>query len=195
MVSDIALACLKYERLNLPQGRSALRGQGRMENYTSNVVLSARYLYGKELDRMDVAHSSTTSQSFTITIGTGTKIEAVTLNASFSKSISCTMSGPPNGTKLGNGVLATHNVAFGVIYGTVLHEEYDYVDNESGTRYHFSQNVIERSTSSTIQYTVPAAFGSSNVYIQHAVNSGTVRSFSIESAFHTKLEKNPTFFF
>lgn len=195
MVSDIALACSKYERLNSPQGKNILRGQGRVENYTSYVKLSARYLYGEELDRMDVAHSSTLSRSFTITIGSGTKIEAVTLNVGFSKSVSYTMSGPSNGTKLGNGMLATHNVAFGVIYGTLIHEDYDYVDNESGTRYHFSQNIVDSNTASTTQYTVPAAFASSGVYIQHAVSAGTVRSFSNESAFHTKLAKNPTYFF
>lgn len=200
LLADIAAACARYD-LYTSAIAANRRGKGRIENETIIPLTQNEWLCSKETMRIPAACTVTQNYGPAFSLSAGESIKNYPLSTGFTAAIGspATMSGPPLGLILtaanGTQVYATHTVALSMLKGTLIRSEYDYVDNVTGARTHFTSIYVEDRTAYIQNVVTPASFGSSLVCVSHVSQPGVVRSFSYEETYHSMLKNDPTYFF
>lgn len=189
LLSEIAVFCAEYKLLTSPAVNA--RGNGRIENLVTTVIAGPDYLTGRIITLMNADLQETMSYSVTFQSGEIIKGSAISMGFSFERSR--TFSGPSAGTLMANGRNATHNCFVGLLYGTVVYMEYDYIDNVTGDRFHMANTSIEESTRRLDQFTLLTAQTATTWYIQHA-SKQVVYQYANRQAFETALNSIPEFF-
>ena len=146
---------------------------------------------GEVLKEVPTGTTRTYSSDFTISIRRGDEALGVEFSAGCSGSSSYTVQGPADGTKMANGLNATHRLAIGVLLGTVIKYEYDMHDPWLGGGGHYVEYYVEDATAK--DYTLLAIIATPT-YIDKGSGSSTIRCSSYEK-FEEMLWENPNQFF
>lgn len=129
-----------------------------LSNYNSSTTVYRSFgiLKGNYFGEIATGGTVTVGKVGSVGVSAGEELFGVTLSAGVTKSIQYSFAGPADYTKLYDGeTLATHRIAFGVLYGTILKTEFD--DPRTGT--HKVYYKIDDSTASIDSYTTLASIG------------------------------------
>lgn len=149
LMDEIALA---YQDAEL---RTMFKGRNGDYNASSETIISFRPLKGKYITEVATGVTETASDSTNISIGVGEELgggegvfAGITLDVGVTKSVSYSVTGPTDGAKLYNGELATHRIAFGALYGSIIKTEFD--DPRVGHRVFYKIGTGARAQSFTV---------------------------------------------
>ncbi len=134
--------------------------------------------------------TTTHTGGFDISIRAGDIVSGVEISVGISTSSSYTVQGPADGTKLANGLNATHRLAIGALLGTVIKYEYDMYDPWTGAGGHFVEHYIEDESAKA--YTLLAIIATPT-YVDKGSGSSTIRCSNYQK-FEDMLWKNPNQF-
>ena len=123
----------------------------------------------------------------TIFIASGSDLYGAAINAKVSKSVSYTCQGPADRTTLYNGQLATHRMAFGVLYGTIIKHTVQYPGGNTHVFYY-----VEQATMDALSYTTNIQVGASVTYAD-TLKRTTLR-FSNQNYLYSAIKENPAQF-
>lgn len=119
-----------------------------------------------------------------VTIASGTEIYGITIEANLSKSVGYSIQGPADGTKLNNGKLATHRMAFGVLFGTMIKHTVTYPHGSEHIFYYIKQETMD-----AVDYSTLISIGSTITYADSM--NGKTYSFADQNKLYADIEENP----
>lgn len=129
----------------------------------------------------------TYNKTGTVSVASGSDLYGITIEANLSKSVDYSCSGPADGTKLYNGQLATHRIAFGVLYGTIVKHVVSYPGGSTHVFYY-----VEQATMDALSYTTNIQVGASVTYAD-TLKRTTLR-FSNQNYLYSAIKENPAQF-
>lgn len=192
LIDTVVIAC-EQNRLQDQQARTPKNGTiARIT--TTRVVRPFGIISGEWCDDVPVGSTHSITETINVGVSAGTKLpvnngeSSVTLTASFSKSVSCTISGPADGTKLYGGKIATHRTGFGVLFGTIIEERYE--SPSSGIT--VTTIKVSKDSASTDDYTVLSAIGIPT-YANNTTGTA-VKKFSNQLDFQAEIKSHPEAF-
>ena len=193
LMDKIAVACAQGKIASENTGIAPYTERPIKQNEVITVYKSFGPLKGKYINDAPVGSTSTISGTANIQIGTGEVVQNVAISGGGSVTLSYSLNGPADNTVLPNGVRATHRVAMGVLYGTILKHEYDWYFPDTGYIHRGNISYTVESGSATPEsYTFLASIGVPT-YAAKARGSGTL-SFSDLRQFRSQVESNPDSF-
>lgn len=140
----------------------------------------------------------TVSGDVTFNISIGSSIQGISLNADIFLSASTSLQGPPDGTKLYNGMMATGRYGCGVLYGSVTKTTWDLCDKSTGKVLSSHQTVVIPQTTAYIQASNPNYGLASDGSLYVDSGSADIRRtahWTTLTAFISKLESDPGNYF
>lgn len=188
LMTEISLACAR-------SGMAADAVPASMNVTITNETLVVHQPYGpikgEKLMEVNTGTTSTFSRTAKIGIAAGEEVIGVTVTTSYSADVSYSISGPSDGTKLPNGAGASHRIAIGVLFGTVMCHEYDVYAPE----YNISEHVISYYVYSpyATSYTFLASV-SMPTYVQPATRPDMTERFSTPTEMNEAIRKTPSRF-
>ena len=134
-----------------------------------------------------IGTAKTEVKTGTVSISSGSDLYGIKIEANISKSVSYTCQGPADGTKLYNGQLATHRMAFGVLYGTIIKHIVSYPGGSTHVFYY-----VEQATMDVVDYTSNIQIGASVTYSDTL--KGTTLRFSNQNYLYSAIREKPAQF-
>lgn len=193
LMNEIALASARYRDAKAVEDSGIQRTERPIiSNKVTTVYSDFSALKGKYIAEMPVGVTGTVSSSTSIEVATGDVLKNVKIGVNFSIGFSYDLSGPEDGTVLSNGVIATHRVAFGILYGTIMKSEYDIYYPDTDYTHHMTEYYIDTSSAATTEYTMLASIGIPT-YSGMARHTG-VLYFSNLNEFRSRVETSPEMF-
>ncbi len=192
LIDAVVLSC-EQNRLQAQQARTSENGPVSRIT-TTKVVRSFGVISGEWCDDVPVGTAHAIIKTVNVGVSTGTTLptkdgqSSVTLTAGFSKSVSCTISGPADGTKLYGGRIATHRTGFGVLFGTIIEERYE--SPSSGIT--VTTVKVSKDSATTTDYTVLSAIGIPT-YANNTTGTA-VKKFSNQLDFQAEIKSHPEAF-
>ena len=185
LMDAIALASAQSSMNSIPNSYIPIK-----KNEVISVYRSYNTLKGKYLADAAVGTTTAITGSLNISVTSGEFLWGAKIGASFSLGVSYSLNGPSDGTKLYNDVPATHRVAMGVLYGTIMKMECDWY-LETGEVLHEISYYVDSGTANTTCYTLLASLGIPT-YAQPSGSIGGVLYFSNQNTFRSQIESNPS---
>lgn len=144
-------------------------------------------LYGECFTLIPTGVTGMDIKTGTIFIASGSDLYGAAINAKVSKSVSYTCQGPADRTTLYNGQSATHRMAFGVLYGTIIKHTVQYPGGNTHVFYY-----VEQATMDAADYAVNIQVGASNTYSDTLM--GTTLHFPDQRYLYSAIQDDPTQF-
>ncbi len=194
MMEEIALSVLEYD--SDPDALPATQQDVIVSGSYKKHAVATGNLTGKILMEIPVGAVSASPVDNTIVIEAGSIVQGYSLTASYApeKPITAGYSGPVDDTTLENGKYATERIVFYVVSGTLIHDQWDYI-NDIGQLQHLDRYYIEPTTASMHLHTVYACFSSSSRYWAVENESGSrVMTFASDTAARNEIMSNPSIF-
>lgn len=145
---------------------------------------------GEVLEEVAAGITQTYTDDFTISIRAGDEALGVEFSSGCSSSSSYTVQGPEDGTKMANGMKASHRIAVGILLGTVMKYEYDMYDPWTGAGGHYIEYYVEDAAAKDYTLLVLIA---NPTYVEKASGRSTIRCENYQE-FQNELWANPNRF-
>ncbi len=182
LMDRIAIACAEGCIENGSLARNATEAD--QPEVTITVIRPFGPLRGNYFMKVATGTARTYEASGTVSIAAGTEIAGIVIEADLSKTVAYTCTGPADGTKLYNNKIATHRMAFGVLFGTIVKHEVEYPDGETYT-FHY----VQQQTMDAVDYTTLILIGAQSTYADSL--KGETLLFEDQNELYSEVETNP----
>ena len=180
LMDEIALACVENRCSKL----TPFPGDPAAE---ITVYRSFGPLRGEHFTLVPTGVTGMDAKTGTISIASGSDLYGAAFKAKVSKSVSYTCQGPADRTDLYNGQPATHRMAFGVLYGTIVKHVIRYPGENTQVLYYVEQAMMDAA-----DYAVNIQVGASNTYSDTL--AGTTLHFPDQNHLYSAVRDDPAQF-